>query len=94
VTRAGNARLGQLLTDTLDYHTFPRDVFALAAEAGVRAVALTHFVPAVPAAQAEAVFTQGRAAFAGEVHVGADGTHFALPGGSAEIRVERLVAPP
>jgi ribonuclease Z len=94
MARGGNARLGAMLTDTLDYHTFPRDVFALAAEAGVRAVALTHLVPAVPAAQAEAVFTQGRDLFAGEIHVGADGMHFTLPPGSSEIRVERLGPPP
>lgn len=86
---AGNARLGQMLTDTLDYHTFPADVFALAAEAGVRVVVLTHLVPPVPAAQAEAVFTQGRDAFAGAVHVGVDGMHFTLPPDSREIVVSR-----
>ena len=57
-----------------------------------RAVALTHLVPAVPAAQAAAVFTQGREAFGGEVHVGADGMHFTLAGGTAEIGVGRLGA--
>lgn len=86
---AGNARLAQMLTDTLDYHTFPADVFALGAEAGVRVVALTHLVPPVPAAQAEAVFTQGRDAFSGAVHVGVDGMHFTLPPDSREIVVSR-----
>ena len=90
LSSGGNARLAAILTDTLDYHTFPRDVFALAAEAGVRALALTHFVPAVPAAQAATAFTQGREAFAGEIHVGSDGMHFVLPAGSTEIRLDSL----
>lgn len=85
----GNERTGKILTDTLDYHTFPADVHALAADAKVKLLVLSHLVPPLPAAQADAVFMRGRAEDApNEAVVGVDGMHIALPANSDERTIE------
>jgi ribonuclease Z len=86
----GNATTAELLTDTLDYHTFPADVFAVAAAAEVGTVALTHLVPPVPPEQAETVFRRGAGAFGGGVFVGVDGLLFTLPADGGSLRSTRL----
>ena len=89
--QAGDVRGATILVDALENHTFPPDVFALAQEAGARSLAISHLVPALPAAQARRAFLAGRDAFSGEVWVGEDGQHFTLPAGSEEIRSEMLL---
>ena len=85
----GNERTAKMLTDTLDYHTFPADVHALAADAKVKLLVLSHLVPPLPAAQAESVFMRGRAEDApNEAVVGVDGMHIALPANSDERTIE------
>ena len=85
----GNERTAKMLTDTLDYHTFPADVHALAADAKVKLLVLSHLVPPLPAAQAETVFMRGRAEDApNEAVVGVDGMHIALPANSDERTIE------
>lgn len=91
--RAGNSRQATILTDALNNHTLPPDVFAVAAEAGVRMVVLSHLVPPLPAEQADRVYLQGRDAFAGRALVGQDGMRFVLPSGSEEIREDRVPGP-
>ena len=89
LTSAGNERTGKMLEDTLDYHTFPADVHALAADAKVKLLVLSHLVPPLPAAQAESVFMRGRAEDApNEAVVGVDGMHIALPANSDERTIE------
>ncbi len=86
---AGNERTAALLRDTLDYHTFPADVHALAADAKVGLLVLSHLVPPLPAAQAEGVFLRGRAEDApNDALVGVDGLHIALPANSGERTIE------
>ena len=85
----GNERTGKMLKDTLDYHTFPADVHALAADSKVKLLVLSHLVPPLPAAQAETVFMRGRAEDApNDAVVGVDGMHIALPANSDERTIE------
>ena len=85
---AGNPQ-GTLIRDTLDYHTFPADVHALAADAKVKLLVLNHLVPPLPAAQADGVFMRGRAEDApNEAVVSVDGMHIALPANSDERTIE------
>ncbi len=89
--RAGAERTAKMLRDTLDYHTFPADVHALAADAKVKLLVLSHLVPPLPAAQAEGVFMRGRAEDApNDAVVGADGMHIALPANSDERTIENF----
>ena len=60
----------EVLRDALGNHTFPPDVYALAQEAGARALVLSHLVPPLPAAQAERPYAIGRDAFSGESWIG------------------------
>lgn len=86
---AGNERTSTMLEDTLDYHTFPADVHALAADAGVKLLVLSHLVPPLPAAQADSVFLRGRAEDApNDAVVGVDGMHIALPANSDQRTIE------
>jgi len=87
---AGNGRTAKILEDALDNHTFPRDLYSLAAEAGVGAVVVSHLVPPLPPEQADRAFQQGREAFGGDVWVGRDGMHFVLAKGSQGVRLEAL----
>jgi len=88
---AGNEQTAKLLRDTLDYHTFPADVHALAADAKVKLLVLNQLVPPLPAAQAEGVFMRGRAKDApNEAVVAADGMHIALPANSDERTIENF----
>ena len=88
---AGNKRTATMLRDTLDYHTFPADVHALAADAKVGLLVLSHLVPPLPAAQAEGVFMRGRAEDApNDAVVGADGMHIALPANSDERTIDNF----
>ena len=88
---AGNEQTAKLLRDTLDYHTFPADVHALAADAKVKLLVLSHLVPPLPAAQAEGVFMRGRSEDApNDAVVAADGMHIALPANSDERTIENF----
>lgn len=88
---AGNEQTAKLLRDTLDYHTFPADVHALAADAEVKLLVMNHLVPPLPAAQAEGVFMRGRAEDApNDAVVSVDGMHIALPANSDERTIENF----
>ncbi len=87
----GNERLGKIVADTLDYHIYPPDLHALAAEAGVGLLVLSHLAPPLPAAQADGVFLRGRAEDApNEAIVATDGLHVVLPAGSDGWTVENF----
>jgi ribonuclease Z len=75
----GRARLAKLATDTLSYHTSPREAAEVAREAGVRHLVLTHLVPPPSNFVVRRMFTRGMAAvYPGEITVGEDGMRFAL----------------
>lgn len=87
----GEARLAQFTRDILDYHASPAEAAALAREAGARMLVLTHLVPPVPNRLIGRIFLAGTAdVWNGPIILGADGMHFALPGGSKVIREEQL----
>jgi ribonuclease Z len=45
---AGRENLSQIFVDILDYHTTPEDAGSVAHDAGVGALAITHFLPQTP----------------------------------------------
>lgn len=91
LSAGGAERLGKLVADTLDYHIYPPDLHALAAEAGVGLLVLSHLAPPLPAAQADAVFLRGRAEDApNDALVAVDGMHVTLPVGSDDWTVENF----
>jgi ribonuclease Z len=88
---AGNARLAKLSSDILEYHTTPVEAIDMAREAGVQALVLTHLVPGPTNRLAEWLFMRGTSGrWDGEVILGKDGMHVALPRQSTELSVEEL----
>jgi ribonuclease Z len=88
VARArGEERWANLASDILDYHATPGQAVDLARQAGVRALVLTHLVPAPGNAVERRLFLAqiGTLDWDGEVILGHDGMHFALPGGTDAI---------
>jgi ribonuclease Z len=79
---AGQARIAKILGDVPEYHISTLEVARLAAEAGVRELALTHLLPPIGTdAAAIASFTAGMAElFAGPIHVPRDAQRIAVPG--------------
>lgn len=78
--RAGDDRNAQILRDIRTYHIDVADLAGVVTEAGVGTVVLTHLVPAVAAAQAEARFAAPiEATFGGDVVVAEDGSQFTVP---------------
>jgi ribonuclease Z len=88
VTAAGRPRMGKLAGDVLDYHTSPVQAKAIADEAGVELLVLSHNVPPLRNVLIERRFTDGLDLDG--VVVGDDGMHFILPAGSDEIDIEQL----
>jgi ribonuclease Z len=83
---AGQDRMAQLATDTLDYHTSPVEAAELANEAGVELLVLTHIVPPIPNSLIEKMFLRGVSDIRGTgVSLGYDGLFIELPGGSTDI---------
>jgi|SRR5688572_1958181 ribonuclease Z len=80
-SRLGLPRVAKLASDIPGYHTSPADAAALAAEAGVKHLVLTHLVPGPTNALARRLFMRGvTERYEGEVTLGADGMRFDLPG--------------
>jgi ribonuclease Z len=86
---AGNARLAKLSNDITAYHTTPVEAVEMAREAGVQILLLTHLVPAPRNRLTEWLFLRGTSGvWDGEVILGQDGTHVALPRESREFLVD------
>jgi ribonuclease Z len=81
----GEERWAKLASDILDYHATPGQAVDLARQAGVRALVLTHLVPAPNNAVERRVFLSQTGAWDGEVVLGHDGMHFTLPEGTDAI---------
>lgn len=80
----GRDNLAKIFHDIPDYHASPADAAASGAAAGVKAVVLTHLVPAMPMRALEPVFLDG-AAYGGKLWIGRDGDLISLPTGSTDV---------
>jgi ribonuclease Z len=77
--RMGLERLAKLASDIPTYHTTPVEAAAIAEEAGVPHLVLTHLVPGPPNVLARRMFLEGVSeAYSGEVTLGVDGDEFRL----------------
>lgn len=77
---AGRENLGAIFHDILDYHTSPEDAGAVAAEAGVGALALTHFLPQTPIPGLISTFVRdAKRTYDGPVYAMRDGDVISLP---------------
>ena len=78
--RVGQARIGKMAHDTLNYHTSPVEAAELARDAGVPTLVFTHVVPGPRNALMRWMFVSGVSdVYDGEVVIGEDGQRFALP---------------
>jgi ribonuclease Z len=88
---AGNERRARIAHDIQGYHTTPVQAAEVAKQAGVGLLVLHHLVPPPSNAVVRRLFLRGVAeAWDGEVVLGEDGMHFALPPGSDTIERETL----
>lgn len=79
---AANARanVSTIFHDIMDYHTSPEDAGAIAQEAGVGALALTHLLPQTPIPGLASTFVRdARTTYSGPVWVMRDGDVISLP---------------
>jgi ribonuclease Z len=85
---AGQANLGQLLTDTLDYHTTPIEAAEAANEAGARLLVFYHYAPVPQNNLLKRIFLRGVDAVRPEgVLAAIDGTRISLKGNSQSLVV-------
>lgn len=85
------SRVGQILRDTLNYHTSPVEAAEVANEAAAELLVYSHIVPVLPNAIAESVFLRGVSDVRPDgVMLGYDGLMIRLPVGSTEIDVGSL----
>lgn len=82
----GKLNLAAVFHDIRGYHTSPEQAADIAERAGVKYLAFTHIVPALPMRALYGPFLgKTRQIFHGKVHVGEDGDLLSLPTGSDEI---------
>lgn len=97
--KAGKDKTAKIMADIPGYHTSPVDAARIADKAGVKALILTHIVPALPFRLLNGYFLDGaHAEYKGPITIGEDGMIFTLPAGSAEIiarldGVRRMTSP-
>lgn len=88
---AGRRNVGAIFHDILSYHSSPEDAGGAAQEAGVGALALTHFLPATPVAGLDRVFVRAaKTTFDGPVWAMRDGDVISLPSAGGVRRSHRL----
>lgn len=76
----GRENVGQIFNDILTYHTSTEDAGAVAREAGVGALALTHLLPPTPLPGLDQRFVRAaRTTFSGPVWAARDGDVISLP---------------
>ncbi len=87
----GRENIGTIFTDILDYHTSPEDAGAVAAEAQVGALALTHFLPQTPIPGLTHVFVRdARRTYDGPIYAMRDGDVISLPRAGGMRRSHQL----
>lgn len=78
--KAGQEKLGQLIMDTLDYHTAPVEAAAAANEADVGLLVFSHYAPVPQNPLVERIFMRGVDEVRKQgVFMATDGTHIELP---------------
>ena len=88
---AGRQNLGAIFHDILDYHTSPEDAGAVAQEAGVGALALTHFLPQTPIPGLISTFVRdAKTTYDGPVYAMRDGDVISLPRDGGMRRANHL----
>lgn len=88
---AGNTRFAKIMHDIPDYHITPVEAAETATEAGVKVLAFSHIVPAVPSPYLNAYYLKGTSkAFSGDIVLGQDGMLFSMPAGDDEVTQRRL----
>lgn len=91
LANSGQARTAQITRDILSYHATPEQAAALAAQAGVKMLMLTHIVPPVPNRLFDAAFLgDAPSRFDGKINIARDGTLLHLPAGSDKIEMKSL----
>ena len=92
VSEAGNSRLGDMATDTLDYHTSPVEAAEIANIDGVKLLVYSHVVPPLVNALTERMFMRGvkEARGDGDTRIGYDGMLVTLPANSEKVEVSKL----
>ena len=88
LTAFGQPKLGQLIFDTLDYHTTPIEAAQAANEAGAQLLVFYHYAPVPQNALVHRIFMRGVDAVRPEgVLAAADGTHISLKGNSEAVEI-------
>ena len=84
---AGRHRIGKIVADVLDYHTYPPDAVDVAKRAEVDTIVFSHMVPPLPGPLMSSIFMRG-VDDEGKVNVvlGEDLMHFRLPVGGEEVQ--------
>lgn len=87
---AGRANLHKVFGDIVDYHATPEQAAAIARDAGVGYLLLSHIVPPLPIAPLEEAFVgDAPSIFAGPIRVARDGDWIGLPAGTRETLATR-----
>lgn len=84
--RRGRKPMAQIMSDIQNYHATPEEAARAAKAAGVKALVLTHLVPAPPAALIEPMFLGDAPKIFGNVRLAHDGMIVSLPAASSEVR--------
>lgn len=88
---AGRENIGAIFHDIMDYHTSPEDAGHVAQEAGVSALAFTHFLPQTPIPGLAHTFVQdARRVYDGPVFAMRDGDVISLPPEGGMLRSHHL----
>lgn len=88
---AGRGNIGAIFHDILDYHSSPEDAGAVAQEAGVGLLAITHYLPQTPIPGLASTFARdARRTFGGKVWTMRDGDVISLPRDGGVARSHRL----
>ncbi|MDX1650218.1 MAG: hypothetical protein R3263_10225, partial [Myxococcota bacterium] len=87
----GRPRAAQLLGYALGGRAPPAQAVALAREIGARQLVLTHLSPPLSDPASVRAFLRGSVqGWSGEVRIGEDGLHFAMPAQVQALQVDRL----
>jgi ribonuclease Z len=87
----GRHNTARIMSDILDYHSSPEEAAQVAADAGVRALVLTHLVPPLPSRLlAPAFLGDAGKHFDGSLRIAEDGLRVSLPTGSELIDYREL----
>lgn len=87
----GRENIGAIFHDILDYHTSPEDAGRVAQEAGVGALAFTHFLPQTPLPGLADTFVQdGKRTYDGPIFAMRDGDVISLPRDGGMLRSHHL----